>query len=79
MLGIPFPAPMHAHTANLARQVALRKLGLLFARLDDAVTRGELEEAKTLLVDVRAALAVARQTELGASNLNPASDDVESR
>jgi hypothetical protein len=70
---------MRHHPANLARQVALRKLGRLFARLDSAVTRGELEEAKSLLVDVRAALAVARQSELGAPNLNPPSDDVENR
>jgi hypothetical protein len=70
---------MRHPTANLARQVALRKLGRLFARLDDAVTRGELDEAKTLLVDVRAALAVARESELGAPNLNPSSDDVDSR
>jgi hypothetical protein len=68
-----------SHTAYLARQVALRKLGRLFALLDDAVTRGELDEAKRLLVEVRGALAIARDSELGASNLNPPSDEADGR
>jgi hypothetical protein len=63
--------------ANAVRQLALRKLGRLFALLDDAFVRGELDRAKTLLVEVRATLTVARDSELGASVLNP--DDAESR
>jgi hypothetical protein len=67
---------MSPHTGS-ARQVALRKLGRLFARLDNAVTRGALDEAKALLTEVRSTLSEARESEFGATNLN--SDDVESR
>jgi hypothetical protein len=69
---------MTHNTGNAVRQTALRKLGRLFALLDEAVTRGELDRAKSLLVDVRATLSVARENELGASNLNP-SDEIDSR
>jgi hypothetical protein len=64
-------------TGSTARQLALKRLGRLFALLDDAVTGGDLETAKSLLAEVRAALAVARETELGAVVLN--TDDVEGR
>jgi hypothetical protein len=64
------------HGNNVVRQDALRKLGRLFALLDEAVTQGELDRAKSLLVDVRATLSVARDNELGASNLNP-SDEID--
>jgi hypothetical protein len=64
------------HGNNAVRQDALRKLGRLFALLDEAVTQGELDRAKNLLVDVRATLSVARDNELGASNLNP-SDEID--
>jgi hypothetical protein len=59
------------NNGSSVRQHALRKLGHLFALLDQAVTRGELDHAKNLLVEVRKTLSVARENELGASNLNP--------
>jgi hypothetical protein len=55
-----------------ARQLALRKLGLLFARLDEAYSTGELDLAKELIEDVRSALNEARRSELGADNMHPA-------
>jgi hypothetical protein len=61
---------------NPVRQNALRKLGRLFVQLDEAVTKGELDDAKTLLIEVRATLSVAREAELGASILNP-SDEID--
>ena len=54
------------------RQLALRKLGLLFARLDEAYSNGEIGRANELIDDVRSALNEARQSELGADNMHPA-------
>jgi len=61
-----------------ARLIALRKLGKLFARLDDAYAKGESERAKELIADVRSALNEAQQNELGAHSMHaprPIEDD----
>jgi len=76
---MPLERMSHANVGTAARQIALRRLGRLFALLDGAVTRGDLDVAKSLLVEVREALRAAKEAELGATNLNATSDETERR